>query len=150
MSATPGGAAPTGRAATADLPGGFLLQGPPSAGRIAAYLLLFVLGLLIGGAGSLVQGAWFPGGLLLALLGTGGLFLGGGRAVGTRGGAVAPAAGWLVAVILLTSSRPEGDFLYATGAGTYVYLLGGIALAVMCATLVRSVQPGSAPARLGK
>ncbi|MFF2022478.1 DUF6113 family protein [Streptomyces sp. NPDC058171] len=131
-------------------PGGFLLQGPPPAGRIAAYGLLFVLGLVIGVAGSLIQGAWFPGGLLLSLAGTGGLFLGGAFATRTRAGAVAPAAGWLVAVILLTSSRPEGDFLFATGFGSYAYLLGGIAVAVMCATLGRVVQPGADPARLGK
>ena len=36
------------------------------------------------------------------------------------------AAGWMLAVILLTASRPEGDFLFAAGSGSYLYLLGGI------------------------
>ncbi|MFD4832743.1 DUF6113 family protein [Streptomyces uncialis] len=131
-------------------PGGFLLQGPPPPARIAAYAVLFALGLVIGVAGSLVQGGLFPGGLLLALAGTAGLFLGGSFLTRTRGGAVAPAAGWLVMVVLLTSSRPEGDFLFATGVGSYVYLLGGIAVAVMSATLGARVQPGGVPSRLGK
>nr|WP_203633907.1 DUF6113 family protein [Streptomyces sp. SID10815] len=110
---------------------------PPSAGRAAAYLGLFVLGAVVGLAGALLQAAWFPGGLLLALAGSAGLFLGGARAVGGRGGAVAGAAGWLIAVMLLTASRPEGDFLFAAGGGSYLFLLGGMALAVICATLGR-------------
>ncbi|WP_151479027.1 DUF6113 family protein [Streptomyces albicerus] len=124
--------------------------GPPSAGRIAAHLGLFVLGAVIGVAGGLVQSGWFPGGLLLALLGAAGLFLGGARATGGRAGAVAPAVGWMIAVILLTASRPEGDFLFAAGAGSYLFLLGGMAVAVMCATLGQGRQPGGPAARLGK
>ncbi|WP_371546112.1 DUF6113 family protein [Streptomyces sp. NBC_00554] len=122
----------------------------PSGGRIAAYLGLFVLGAVIGAAGALVQPGWFPGGLLLALVGAAGLFLGGAQAVGTRGGVVAPAAGWMVAVVLLTASRPEGDFLFGAGFGSYLFLLGGMALAVMCATLGQGRQPGGSAVRLGK
>ncbi|MFD8610120.1 DUF6113 family protein [Streptomyces sp. NPDC059631] len=107
---------------------------PPSAGRAAAYLVLFVLGAVVGIAGSLVQSAWFPGGLLLALAGAAGLFLGGARALRGRGGAVAGVVGWLVAVVLLTTSRPEGDFFFAAGGGSYLFLLGGMAVAVICAT----------------
>lgn len=66
----------------------------PSGGRIAAYAGLFLLGAVIGAAGALVQPGWFPLGLLLALAGAAGLFLGGSRATGTRAGAVAPAAGF--------------------------------------------------------
>lgn len=101
----------------------------PSAGRMAAYLGLFMLGLVVGAAGSLVQAAWFPGGLLLALAG---------------------AAGWMLAVILLTASRPEGDFLFAAGVGSYAYLLGGMAVAVICATLAPTRQPGGRSVRLGE
>jgi hypothetical protein len=122
---------------------------PPSAGRAAAYLGLFVLGAVAGAAGALVQSGWFPGGLLLALVGAVGVFLGGARAADSRAGAVAPAAGWLVTVILLTVSRPEGDFLFAAGGGTYLFLLGGMAVAVICATLGPGRQPGGGPARLG-
>ncbi|MFD5449697.1 DUF6113 family protein [Streptomyces sp. NPDC003470] len=123
---------------------------PPSPGRAAVYLGLLVLGALTGVAGALVQGAWFPGGLLLALAAEAGLCLGAGRALGRRGGAVAPAVGWAVAVVLLTTSRPEGDFVFAAGSGSYLFLLGGIAVAVMCATLAPVRQPDGGGARLGK
>ncbi|MET8248202.1 DUF6113 family protein [Streptomyces sp. NPDC005202] len=132
---------------------GSLLAQPlqrPSAGRITAYLGLFLLGAAVGASGALVQAGWFPGGLLLALAGAAGLFLGGARAAGSRGGAVAPAAGWVVAVVLLTASRPEGDFLFAAGGGSYLFLLGGMAVAVICATLGQGRQPGGGDVRLGK
>ncbi|MFC7305041.1 DUF6113 family protein [Streptomyces monticola] len=123
---------------------------PFKPGRIAVYALLLVLGALAGAAGALVQGAWSGGGLVLALLGAAGLFYGGARATGTKGGAVAAGAGWLVTVLLLTASRPEGDFVFAAGLGSYVYLLGGMALAVMCATLAVPSQPARPVGRLGK
>ncbi|MFI6491927.1 DUF6113 family protein [Streptomyces sp. NPDC050564] len=122
----------------------------PSGLRMAAYLGLFVLGVVVGAAGALVQSGWFPGGLLLALAGAAGLFLGGARAAGSRAGAVAPAAGWMVAVVLLTASRPEGDFLFGAGVVSYLFLLGGMAIAVMCATLGRGRQPDGSDVRLGK
>ncbi|KOX02138.1 DUF6113 family protein [Streptomyces sp. NRRL B-3648] len=123
---------------------------PPSAGRAAALVGLFLLGALVGLAGALVQAGWFPGGLLLALAGAAGLFLGGAYATRGRGGAVAPAAGWIVAVVLLTTTRPEGDFLFGAGGGSYLFLLGGMALAVICATVGAGRQPRGGAARLGK
>jgi hypothetical protein len=117
---------------------------------MAAYLGLFVLGAVVGVAGALVQGAWFPGGLLLALAGAAGLFLGGARAAGSRAGAVAGAAGWVVVVVLLTANRPEGDFLFSAGGGSYLFLLGGMGIAVICATLGRVRQPDGRDVRLGK
>jgi hypothetical protein len=123
---------------------------PPSAGRAATHVGLFVFGGVVALAGALVQAAWFPGGLLLALAGAAGLFLGGAYATRSRGGAVAPAAGWIVTVVLLTTARPEGDFLFGAGAGSYLFLLGGMALAVICATLGAGRQPGGGSARLAK
>ncbi|MFF4404161.1 DUF6113 family protein [Streptomyces sp. NPDC001262] len=123
---------------------------PPSFGRLAAYVLLAVLGFAVGVAGSLVQGGWFPAGLLLALLGIAGLCYGGLTATGTRVGGAAPGAGWLIAVLMLSSTRPEGDFLFGAGIGSYVFLLGGMIVAVMCATLPKLPQPGGPAARLGK
>ena len=123
---------------------------PPSAGRVVACVVLFLLGAVVGLAGSLVQAAWFPGGLLLALEGAAGLFLGGAYALRSRAGAVAPVAGWIIAVMLLTASRPEGDFLFGAGAGSYLFLLGGMAVAVICATLGPGRQPDGGRARLGK
>lgn len=125
------------------------LQGP-SFGRAVAYLGLLLLGALVGVAGALVQSGWFPGGLLLGLAGEAGLLLGGAAALGGRGGAVAPAAGWMVSVVLLTTSRPEGDFVFAAGTGSYLFLLGGMAVAVICATLGPGWRPGGDAVRLRK
>ncbi|MGQ5224230.1 DUF6113 family protein [Streptomyces sp. MN3] len=123
---------------------------PPSAGRAAALLGLLVLGALVGVAGALVQPAWFPGGLLLALAGEAGAVLGAARLMRSRSGGIAVAAGWMITVVLLTVSRPEGDFLFAAGSGSYLFLLGGIAVAVICATFGPGRQPDGGPARLRK
>jgi len=123
---------------------------PPSAGRAAAYTGLFLLGAVVALAGALVQAAWLPGGLLLALAGATGLFLGGAYATGRRAGAVAPVAGWIIAALLLVASRPEGDFLYGAGISSYLFLLGGMTSAVICATLAPVGRPAAGPARLGK
>lgn len=111
--------------------------------RIAVYAALVLLGLLTGVAGTLVQGGWFPLGLLLALAAAGGLFWGGATLCRTKVGAAAPAAGWVLAVLLTTSSRAEGDFLYAAGIGSYVYLFGGMLVAVMCTTIALPAPPVS-------
>ncbi|MEU3371034.1 DUF6113 family protein [Streptomyces sp. NPDC006711] len=118
--------------------------------RIALYALLVVVGALVAAAGALVQAAWFPGGLVLALAGAVGLFWTGTRLMGGRGGVGAPAAGWLITVVLLTASRPEGDFVFGAGIGSYVFLVGGMAGAVICATIGGFAQPGGPAARLGK
>jgi hypothetical protein len=123
---------------------------PPAAGRAVAFLLLFLLGGVVAVAGALVQPAWFPGGLLLALAAEAGLCLGGARALGGRGGAVAPAGGWMLAVVLLTASRPEGDFLFGAGGGSYLFLLGGMATAVICATLAPVRRRDGVPRRPGE
>ncbi|MGW1781481.1 DUF6113 family protein [Streptomyces sp. NPDC002143] len=125
------------------------LQMPP-AGRAVTYVGLLLLGAVTGLAGALVQAGWFPGGLLLALVGAAGLFIGGARALDTRAGAVAPAAGWMISVILSTAGRPEGDFLFGAGGGSYLFLLGGMALAVICATIGLGRQPVGDDVRLGK
>lgn len=112
-----------------------------SAGRLLGHAALGVLGVLVACAGALVQAMAFPLGLLLSLGAAAGLFWGGALAVGTRLGAVVPAAGWAVSVLLLTASRPEGDFLFAAGTGSYVYLLGGMVLAGLCASLAPTDRP---------
>ncbi|MBB4891497.1 hypothetical protein FHS39_000497 [Streptomyces olivoverticillatus] len=122
----------------------------PTPGRLAGYLGLAVLGFLAGTAGALVQGGWFPGGLLLALLGIAGLCWGGVTLMRSRAGGAAPGAGWLASVLVLAASRPEGDFLFGAGIGSYVFLLGGMVVAVICATVAKVPQPDGATARLGK
>ncbi|MET4927109.1 DUF6113 family protein [Streptomyces sp. PSRA5] len=144
-----GGATRAGAGAGGGEPGAWLAS-PPRPGRIAAYLGLLVLGAVVGTAGSLVQAGWFPGGLVLALVGSAGLFYGGRTATGTSFGVGAPAAGWLIAVIVLSLGRPEGDGIFAAGLGPVVYLLGGAVVAVMCATMSRSPQPATESGRLGK
>ncbi|MER7518649.1 DUF6113 family protein [Streptomyces sp. NPDC126499] len=114
---------------------------PAPAVRYVWYAVLFVLGALVGTAGSLVQAAWLPAGLFLALLASAGLFYGAVRATGTQLGVAAAGGGWLVAVVLLSLGRPEGDGLFGGGLGEMVYLLGGMALAVMCATMNRLPRP---------
>ncbi len=122
----------------------------PTPARIGAYALLVLLGAVTGAAGVLVHAAWFPGGLLLALLATTGVFYGGMYATGTRSGVGASAAGWLVAVVLLTVSRPEGDLLVGGSTVSYAYLLGGMAVAVICATMAELPRPDATRARLGR
>ncbi|ANW18316.1 DUF6113 family protein [Streptomyces clavuligerus] len=129
-------------------PAGSWLATPPRPGRIAAYAALAVLGAAVGVAGALLQSAWFPGGLALALLGTAGLFHGAARALRTQLAVVAPALGWLTAVILLSVGRPEGDGVLAAGTGSLLFLVGGMVLAVMCATMARPAQPGGLTTRL--
>ncbi|MFH8593648.1 DUF6113 family protein [Streptomyces rimosus] len=147
--AAAGGRNATAGGGTAGRAPGTGLAAPLSPGRVAGYVLLLVLGAVVAIAGGLVQAAWFPGGLLLALAGAGGLFYGGARALGRTGGVLAPGAGWLVTVILLSDSRPEGDFLFGASPGTYVFLVGGIALAVICATGAQMRANGAQAARLG-
>ena len=103
--------------------------------RTTAYLLLTVLGVAVGLAGCFVQALWFPGGLLLALGAAFALFHGGRALTGTRPGAALPAVGWFAMLLIANTPRPEGDFLLAASTGSYVFLLGGMALAVICATL---------------
>ncbi|WP_049569309.1 DUF6113 family protein [Streptomyces sp. SBT349] len=109
--------------------------------RLAGYGVLGLLGVLAGLAGSLVQGGWFPGGLLLALGGAAALFWGGALVTRSRLGAGAPAGGWVVAVVLLTYTQPQGDFIFAAGTGSYLFLLGGMVIAVLCATLAPADRP---------
>ncbi|WP_229758811.1 DUF6113 family protein [Peterkaempfera bronchialis] len=108
---------------------------PPRGARIAAYVLLLVLGMATALAGSFAQSLWFPGGLLLALAATVGLFYGGLRLTTTKLGAGAPLIGWFLALMVLMSPRPEGDFILASGIGPYVYLFAGAVGGVICATL---------------
>ncbi|MCH6162381.1 DUF6113 family protein [Streptomyces marispadix] len=113
--------------------------------RLAVYLLLLALGVVTAAAGALVQSGWFPGGLVLALAGAVGLFWGGAKLCRTRVGAAAPGVGWVVTVFALTSPRPEGDFVFGAGIGSYVFLLGGVLAAVMCATIALPAPPVPGP-----
>jgi hypothetical protein len=121
-----------------------------TAGRLGAYALLAVAGALVAAAGALVQAGWFPGGLLLALLGVAALVYGGVKTTSTRLGGGVPAGAWTLVVLLLTATRPEGDFLFGAGLGSYAFLLGGMFIAVICATMPVVPQPAGPQVRLGK
>ncbi|OCC07967.1 DUF6113 family protein [Streptomyces sp. PTY087I2] len=121
----------------------------PNPARIAAYLGLAVLGALVALAGTLVQAAWFPGGLIIALLGSGGLFYGGRILTRTQIGALAPAAGWFITVFLLLSGRPEGDYVFGDELGLVLFMLGGTAVAVICATTSKVPQSAIHSGRSG-
>ncbi|MCQ4080192.1 DUF6113 family protein [Streptomyces sp. RB6PN25] len=118
------------------------------------YVGLAVLGCLVAVAGALVQDGWFPGGLILALVGTAALFYGGRTLMESRLGAVVPLVAWFLTVMYLSVSRPEGDFLFAAEIGPYIFLLGGMAAGVICATVQRHSPSGPPPsvrgARLGQ
>lgn len=112
------------------------MTGTLNPARIAALLGLLVAGAVTGAAGWLVVDLWFPGGLLLALLALLGVFLAGRLVTGNGTGVGAGAAGWFLAYVMLSLPRPEGDFLLgSSGISLYVYLLGGVAVAVICATM---------------
>lgn len=128
-------------------PTGFAAR--PNAARIAAYAGLAVLGALVALAGTLVQGAWFPGGLIIALAASAGLFYGGRMLTRTQIGALAPAAGWFITVFLLLSGRPEGDYVFGDELGLVLFMLGGTAAAVMCATTSKVPQSAIRSGRSG-
>ena len=111
------------------------LEAPWPRGRIAVYAVLVVLGAVVGLAGCFVQALWFPGGLLLSLAAAFALFYGGRTLTRTKLGAGLPALGWFGMLLVANSPRPEGDFLVAGNLGSFVFLLGGLALAVICSTM---------------
>lgn len=128
-------------------PTGFAAR--PNPVRIAAHVGFAVLGVLVAIAGALVQAAWFPGGLIIALAASAGLFYGGRILTRTQVGALAPAAGWFITVFLLLSGRPEGDYVFGDELGLVLFMLGGTAVAVMCATTSKVPQSAIRSGRSG-
>ncbi|GAA1246342.1 DUF6113 family protein [Kitasatospora nipponensis] len=113
--------------------------------RLAWYPVLFVLGALVALCGCFVQALWSPVGLLLALAGNLAVFYGGLRLTGTKLGAGFPILGWLLVLMVLMAPRPEGDFVLASGANSYVYLVGGLATWLVCVLPTRSTFPLGIP-----
>ncbi|MFF4339938.1 DUF6113 family protein [Kitasatospora sp. NPDC001540] len=108
---------------------------PPRGLRVAAYVVLFLLGAAVSVCGAFVQTLWGGFGVLLALAACGGLFYGGLRATGTKLGAGCALGGWFVVLAVLLAPRPEGDLVLSATASAYLYLFGGALLGVVCATL---------------
>lgn len=112
-------------------------------GLVLAYLLLLVLGVAVGVVGAFYSG-WklghgtlaLPAGLLLGIVGCLALFLGGRQLVLSRLGAAVPGVAWLLAVIVLSAARPEGDVVLPANAITgYAYLFGGAIAAAFASSL---------------
>ncbi|WP_227870015.1 DUF6113 family protein [Streptomyces otsuchiensis] len=137
------GAVPPGATAVRAERGG----GPGRIGRAVAYPVLGLLGVLVAAAGSLVQSAWFPLGLLLAVGGAVGLFWGGALATRSKLGSLVPAGLWAVTVLLLTATRPQGDFVFGAEASSYLFLFGGMAAAGLCVALAPAERPLFDPTR---
>ncbi|MEU0134143.1 DUF6113 family protein [Streptomyces sp. NPDC006296] len=121
----------------------------PDPRRIPLYAGLAVLGAAVGLAGALVQAALFPGGLLLALAASAGLFYGGRVLTRTQLGALVPAVGWFLAVMALLGGRPEGDYVFGQALGLALFMLGGMVVAVICATMSRLPRPADDTGRPG-
>ena len=96
-----------------------------AAGACAGVLGSFVHPLVLAG---------LPVGLAVAAALSAGVFVTSGLLVG-RPGAAAAALGWLVAVLVLASRRPEGDLVVPGSVAGYVWLLGGTLLAGGCVAL---------------
>ncbi|CAM5677346.1 hypothetical protein SCALM49S_00232 [Streptomyces californicus] len=87
--------------------------------------------------------------MIIALAAAAGLFYGGRVLIRTQIGALAPAAGWFITVFLLLSGRPEGDYVFGDELGLILFMLGGTAVAVICATTSRVPQSAMHSGRSG-
>ncbi|MEU8265739.1 DUF6113 family protein [Sphaerisporangium sp. NPDC049002] len=105
----------------------------------AAYGMLFVLGVVYGVVAGL-EHSWdvgdvvppIPIALSLVLFG---LLYGAGRLMDSKMGAFVPGMGWMLAALLFSVKRPEGDLVVAGNVPGYWYLGCG-ALALVIAVLL--------------
>ncbi|MGH8829370.1 MAG: DUF6113 family protein [Jiangellaceae bacterium] len=87
---------------------------------------LSVLAVLVGMAGSFMH-RWASGaGVVLALGAMVGLMALARRWAGSRAGMAVTAIMWLVPVVVLAQTRPEGDMVIAGDARGLVFLFGGV------------------------
>jgi hypothetical protein len=99
---------------------------------VGAYLMLFVLGLLIGMIGSFQYGR---GPASLAAIGFDLLILAvcvlGSHGMRAPGGGMLPALGWFIAAVLLSLGTPGGSVIIADSAAGKWFLFGGAACAAV-------------------
>lgn len=99
--------------------------------RLLLHAVLVALGLLVGALGSFVHAqvvAGVPVGLLCAYALTAAALATAGLASRSRSGPAATAAGWLLALLLLSAPRPEGDLVVPGDLLGYAWSLGGLVL----------------------
>ncbi|WP_051467968.1 DUF6113 family protein [Actinomadura oligospora] len=107
----------------------------------AAYVVLALLGFAYGIFGGFHQdwtvGSWpLPSlGLCVVLFG---LVLGAGFGMGTKLGAVVPAAAWMIVTFVMSSKQSEGDLVIPGTTPGYVYIIGGMVAALLAIVLVPS------------
>lgn len=97
---------------------------------------MFVGGLAAGVLGSFVHAytvAGLPVGLLTGLGLCLAVFVTSGLALRGRRGVAVSTAGWLVAVVMLSLRRPEGDLVVPGTLLGYAWLLGGLVVAAVAA-----------------
>jgi hypothetical protein len=63
--------------------------------------------------------------LLLALVAAASVYVLAGWLLGNRLAVLAPAVGWLIAVLVLSAPSGDGDLVVAANVSGYVFLLGG-------------------------
>lgn len=116
---------------------------PPNPGPLlAAVLLLFILGLVLGIFGALLIPAGPRIGSVLLSVGVAVALIGnivagvlGTEMTGNRLGAIVPGIGWVVAVLPLGAKRPEGDLVVTGDTKGYAFLLVGLLAAVVVIAL---------------
>jgi hypothetical protein len=110
----------------------------------ALYGVLAVLGLLLGVIGSFEFG-WSAGGFPVAALVWSlvnlAVFRAAGWALNGKLGATVPAVFWLIAVLVLSSRRPEGDLVVTGTTPGYVFIFGGAIAAVIAVSWTPSLRP---------
>lgn len=106
----------------------------PLAVRVVLHVVAPVAGLAVGVLGSFVHPltwAGLPYGLLLGIVLTAALLLAAGLSTGGRTAPMLAAAGWLAAVVTLSSPRAEGDLVVPGTALGYAWLLLGTFVVVL-------------------
>jgi len=101
---------------------------------VAVYAMLFLLGAVQGVIGSFQYSSWMAGPVPVAALVCCAVLLGtcllGAWAMRSAGGALAPAAGWIVAAFVLSMPVSNGSVIITNTAAGRWYLYGGTVTAV--------------------
>lgn len=115
---------------------------------VALGVLLLLLGVVLGVLESFLyplRFAWVPAGVIGAGVVNLAVSQGAGRLTKSRPYALALAVGWLLAVLVLTLGRPEGDFAITGDSTGYGYLAGaaaGFVLGVVLLPWYPAAKPG--------
>lgn len=130
-------------------------DGSPTAGYAfltgAAYGVIFLFGVVSGTLGAFhyelldvaLGSGRIPFGAAILAIAVGVACWLAGRAMTTRLGAVLLGIGWLAVTILFATQRPEGDLAVTGTAPGYVYLYGGLMLAMIGVALAPGSQPSA-------